>query len=91
MIVIVEIMPKPGILDPQGKAVNQALHQLGYNEVNEVKVGKIIRLDIDETDHETAIAKAEDMAVRLLHNPNVESFRVVLPEEIDNTVEEKLQ
>lgn len=81
MMVIVEIMPKPGILDPQGKAVNQALHQLDYPEVREVRVGKMIRLDIDETDPADAKRRVTEMAEKLLYNPNVESYRIVFPGE----------
>ena len=57
----------------------EIMHQLGYSEVNEVKVGKIVRLDIDETDADKAKLKAEEMAEKLLYNSNVESFRVVIP------------
>jgi phosphoribosylformylglycinamidine synthase subunit PurS len=82
MKVIVEVMPKEGILDPQGKAVQQALHQLGYNEVNAVRVGKRIVLDVNETNPATAIKRAEEMADTLLANENVEGFSVQLAEEI---------
>ncbi len=80
MVVVVEVMPKEGILDPQGTAVMQALHQLGYGEVSSVKVGKRIMLELDTADPEAARALAAGMADRLLNNPNVESYRVVLPE-----------
>ncbi|MCB2210655.1 phosphoribosylformylglycinamidine synthase subunit PurS [bacterium] len=82
MRVIVEVMPKEGILDPQGKAVMQALHQLGYDEVNGVRVGKRIVLDVNETDAATAIKRAEEMADTLLANENVEGFKVHVAEEI---------
>ncbi len=78
MKVIVEVMPKDGILDPQGKAVQQALHQLGYDEVNGVRVGKRIVLDVDASNSDTAIKRAEEMADTLLANENVEGFRVHL-------------
>ncbi len=81
MVVIVEVMPKEGILDPQGVAVKNALHQLNYGEVSEVKVGKIVRLDIDVNDPAVAMKKAEEMGDKLLANENVESFRVIMPEE----------
>ncbi len=81
MVVLVEVMPKEGILDPQGKAVGNALRQMGYEEVGEVKIGKIIRLELDETDPDKARARAEEMGRQLLANPNVERFRVVFPEE----------
>ncbi len=81
MVVIVEVMPKEGILDPQGKAVGNALRQMGYSEVGDVKVGKIIRLELDETDPEKARARATEMGHKLLANPNVERFRVLIGEE----------
>jgi phosphoribosylformylglycinamidine synthase subunit PurS len=81
MVVIVEVMPKEGILDPQGVAVKNALHQLNYGEVSEVKVGKLVRLEIDVNDPAIAMKKAEEMGDKLLANENVESFRVIMPEE----------
>jgi phosphoribosylformylglycinamidine synthase len=81
MTVIVEVMPKEGILDPQGKAIQQALHQLGYREVIGVKMGKRIQLEVDTSDRDEALQRAEEMAQKLLHNENVESYRIVLGEE----------
>jgi phosphoribosylformylglycinamidine synthase PurS subunit len=78
MMVIVEVMPKEGILDPQGQAVRHALHQLGYSNVQQVQVGKRIVLDIDADDSKSALEKAREMAEKLLHNENVERYRVLL-------------
>ncbi len=80
MIVIVEVMPKPGILDPQGKAVCHALHQMQFPEVEAVKVGKIIRLELEENDKDKAFKRADEMAQKLLYNHNVESYKIVMPE-----------
>lgn len=77
MKVVVEVMPKEGILDPQGQAVQHALHHLGYTEVNLVKVGKRVVLDIDADNLDNAMKQAHEMAEKLLHNENVESFRVL--------------
>jgi len=82
MIVIVEVMPKDGILDPQGVAVKKALHQLGYDEVKGVKVGKRILLDMETSDVELARKRAEEMGDKLLSNENVEAFKVFIAEEI---------
>lgn len=82
MIVIVEVMPKEGILDPQGVTVKRSLHQLGYEEVSDVKVGKRIRLEIDTSDEAEALRRAEEMAEKLLHNPNVEAYRVHAAREV---------
>ena len=77
MKIVVEVMPKEGILDPQGQAVQHALHHLGYVDVQQVKVGKRVVLDIDTDDTEGALKKAQEMAEKLLHNENVESFKVL--------------
>ncbi len=76
MKVIVTVMLKAGVLDPQGKAIGQALHNLGFAGVGEVRAGKVIELELSETDPGAARAQAEDMARRLLANTVIESFRV---------------
>ncbi len=72
----VTIMLKAGVLDPQGKAIGQALHGLGFAGVGEVRQGKIIQLELAETDPAKAKAAAEDMARKLLANTVIESFKV---------------
>lgn len=72
----VTVMPKAGVLDPQGKAIGQALASLGFEGVAEVRAGKVIELDLAETDPGMARAAAEEMARRLLANSVIESFRV---------------
>jgi phosphoribosylformylglycinamidine synthase len=69
-------MPKAGVLDPQGKAIGHALEGLGFEGVGEVRAGKVIELELAETDPARAKAVAEDMARRLLANTVIESFRV---------------
>jgi phosphoribosylformylglycinamidine synthase len=69
-------MLKDGVLDPQGKAIGHALHNLGFPQVGEVRAGKVIELDLAETEAEAARAAAEEMAKQLLANPVIESFRV---------------
>ncbi len=76
MKAIVTVMLKDGVLDPQGKAIGQALHGLGYAQVGEVRAGKVIELELAETDPEAAKAAGEDMAKKLLANTVIESFRV---------------
>ena len=78
MKAIVTVMLKTGVLDPQGKAIGQALHHLGFAGVGEVRAGKVIELELAETDPEAARAQAEEMARRLLANTVIESFRVEL-------------
>jgi phosphoribosylformylglycinamidine synthase len=73
---IVTVMLKPGVLDPQGRAIGHALETLGFEGVGEVRAGKIIELDLAETDAAKARAAAEAMAAKLLANTVIESFRV---------------
>ncbi|MBC9178445.1 phosphoribosylformylglycinamidine synthase subunit PurS [Pseudoroseomonas ludipueritiae] len=74
----VTVMPKNGVLDPQGKAIGHALGTLGFQGVGEVRAGKVIELELAETDPAKARAVAEDMARRLLANTVIESFKVEL-------------
>lgn len=72
----VHVMPKPGVLDPQGKAVAQALASLGFAGVGEVRQGKIIDLELTETDPARARDAVEQMCRKLLANTVVESYRI---------------
>ena len=72
----VTVMLKAGVLDPQGKAIGQALHGLGFANVGEVRAGKVIVLELEEGDPARARAQAEEMARKLLANTVIESFRV---------------
>ncbi len=72
----VTVMLKPGVLDPQGKAIGHALASLGFQQVGEVRAGKVIEIELDATDPERARAEAEEMARKLLANTVIENFRV---------------
>lgn len=72
----VYVMPKAGVLDPQGKAIGNALEGLGFAGVTDVRAGKVIELDLAESDPAKAKSAAEDMARKLLVNTVIESFRV---------------
>jgi phosphoribosylformylglycinamidine synthase len=74
-------MLKEGVLDPQGKAIHHALGTIGFTGVNDVRAGKLIVLDLAETDPAKAQAEAEDMARKLLANTVIESFRVTVQAE----------
>lgn len=76
MKAVVTVMPKQGVLDPQGKAIGHALQGLGFAGVGEVRMGKRIELELAETDPAKARAQAEDMARKLLANLVIESFKV---------------
>jgi phosphoribosylformylglycinamidine synthase PurS subunit len=73
---VVTVMLKDGVLDPQGKAIGHALGNLGFAGVGEVRAGKVIELDLAETDPARARQAAEEMARRLLANLVIESYRV---------------
>ncbi|MCB5945317.1 phosphoribosylformylglycinamidine synthase subunit PurS [Acidocella sp. KAb 2-4] len=76
MKAIVNVMLKNGVLDPQGKAIEHALHNLGFAQVGEVRMGKVIELELAEIDPAKAKAAAEEMARKLLANTVIESFKV---------------
>ncbi len=76
MKAFVTVMLKDGVLDPQGKAIGHALNNLGFAQVGEVRAGKVIELELKETDPGAAKAAAEDMARKLLANSVIESFKV---------------
>jgi phosphoribosylformylglycinamidine synthase len=73
---VVTVMLKDGVLDPQGKAIGHALHTLGFAGVQSVRAGKVIELELDESDPARARQSAEEMARRLLANLVIESFSV---------------
>ncbi|MCC6718896.1 MAG: phosphoribosylformylglycinamidine synthase subunit PurS [Acetobacteraceae bacterium] len=76
MKAVVTVMLKAGVLDPQGKAIGQALAGLGFSGVGEVRAGKVIEIELTGTDPEAAKTQAEEMARKLLANTVIESFRV---------------
>ncbi len=71
--VVVTVMPKDGVLDPQGQAVERALRQLGFDEVDGVRIGKRIELDVPAGDAE---GTARRMCEQLLANPLIEDFTI---------------
>lgn len=64
---------KPGVLDPQGKAIHHALSGLGFAGVNDVRAGKVIELDLAD---DTSDASIEDMCRQLLANTVIENYRI---------------
>ena len=77
MKVTVLVRPKDGILDPQGAAINRSLEGLGYPSRG-VRAGKVFDLDLDAPDAETCARAATEVAERLLANPLIEAFEVVV-------------
>jgi len=72
----VHVMLKNGVLDPQGEAVRHALGTLGFEGVEGVRQGKVIELDLAETDHSKAEASVKAMCEKLLANTVIESYSV---------------
>jgi phosphoribosylformylglycinamidine synthase PurS subunit len=72
----VHISLKAGVLDPQGKAIGNALKGLGFAGVGEVRQGKLIELDLAETDPVMARARVEEMCRQLLANPVIENYTI---------------
>ena len=80
MKIAVNVHLKKGVLDPQGKAVLHALDTLGFEDVENVRVGKQILVDIDTEDREKAIKEAKKMADELLANPVIENYEIEVKE-----------
>lgn len=76
--VVVDVMPKPEILDPQGKAVLGALPRLGFDGVTEVRQGKRFELEIDGDLTDERLAEVNKMAETLLSNPVIEDYAVTV-------------
>ena len=72
----IHVSLKPGVLDPQGKAIGNALHALGFAGIGEVRQGKLIELELDDTDAAAARARVEDMCRQLLANPVIENYLI---------------
>jgi phosphoribosylformylglycinamidine synthase subunit PurS len=71
------VRPKPGILDPQGQAVESSLRHLGF-PVGEARVGRLVDIELEATDPAQALAEVERMCDQLLANPLIESFEIEL-------------
>jgi phosphoribosylformylglycinamidine synthase len=75
-------MPKPEILDPQGKAVHRALPRLGFTAVTDVRQGKRFELQVDGELTEARLAELHDIAEKLLSNPVIEDYSLVVHEDV---------
>ena len=72
----VRVMPRPGLLDPQGQAVEHALASLGFDSAGQVRIGRAIELDVDAATPDAATAEARRMCDRLLANPVTEDYEL---------------
>ena len=76
--IVVDVMLKPEILDPQGQAVANALPSLGFAPATKLRIGKHVELELDAADERSALEQAEKMAETLLANPVIEDYTVRL-------------
>jgi len=76
----INVMPLKVLLDPQGKAVTGSMKNIGLPEIENVRIGKHISLEIDASDKETAQKKAETACKKLLANPIMEYFEIAIEE-----------
>lgn len=83
MKVRVHVSLKPGVLDPQGRAVHHALEGLGFDGVEDVRVGRLIELDVTDG---TSKATLDDMCRKLLANMVIENYRIEFPAEAQGAV-----
>jgi phosphoribosylformylglycinamidine synthase len=72
----VHVTLKPGVLDPQGEAVRHALGTLGFDGIGDVRVGKVIEVELAETDADAARARVSAMCEKLLANAVIENYAV---------------
>jgi phosphoribosylformylglycinamidine synthase PurS subunit len=82
----IRVIPRPGLLDPEGKAIQHALRSLDYEQVSEVRVGKLLYLDVEAASGEQAREGAEAMCRRLLANPVTEDFEIEVRDPSEETV-----
>ncbi|MDR1584517.1 MAG: phosphoribosylformylglycinamidine synthase subunit PurS [Prevotellaceae bacterium] len=76
----INVMPLKTLLDPQGKAVGITLNDLGYPDVQNVRIGKHITMEIEATNKETAMTIVNEICSKVLHNPIMEGFEYNLHE-----------
>ena len=77
MIIKVVVTLKNGVLDPQGKAIQQTLNGMGFNDVKDVRQGKYFDIDINETDEAKAKSKVDEMCKKLLANLVIEDYKIL--------------
>ncbi len=80
---------KEGVLDPQGKAVERSLHTLGYKEVQDVRMGKYLEVDLDVPSRQAAEVRIREMCDKLLANPVIEDYRFEIEAEKPSAVSDQ--
>ena len=74
----IRVKPRPGLLDPQGKAIHHSLNSLGWEGVEDVRVGKAIYIELEADSREGAVETGEAMCRKILANPVTEDFEVTV-------------
>ena len=77
MKIKVVVTLKNGVLDPQGKAIQQTLNGMGFSEVNEIRQGKYFDIEVGETDENKAKTKVDEMCKKLLANLVIEDYKIL--------------
>ena len=77
MKIKVIVTPKNGVLDPQGKAIQQTLNGMGFANVKDIRQGKYFDIDIDESNEQKAKQSAEEICKKLLANQVIEDFKII--------------
>ena len=77
MIIKVVVTLKNGVLDPQGKAIQQTLNGMNFNNVDDVRQGKFFEINVNENDEATAKLQVEDMCKKLLANLVIEDYKIL--------------
>ncbi|MGA7323174.1 MAG: phosphoribosylformylglycinamidine synthase subunit PurS [Rhodomicrobium sp.] len=78
MKALITVTLKNGVLDPQGRAIAQALHSLGFSDVEDVRQGKLLEIKLKAADEAMAREELDSMCRQLLANPIIENYRVEL-------------
>jgi len=78
----VRVKPRPGLLDPQGKAIHHSLNSLGWAGVADVRVGKVMYVDMEAASQEAALEAVDAMCRKLLANPVTEDYEVSMVGEL---------
>lgn len=81
MKAVVTVYPRREILDPQGKAIRDALGRIGFDGVEDVRAGKSFEIDLAESDRDAASRRLDEMCRKLLANPVVEDYDIVFAED----------
>ena len=76
----IDVMPLKALLDPQGKAITHGLENMGLKQIDNVRIGKHITLEVDAADKDAAAKLVEEACKKLLANPIMESYHFVLEE-----------